>query len=62
MVMRIREGVLTVLHKGCGGQVLLASSSFPSYKTFSLKLDGTLGCCLCGKQPLSDEDTFQDYR
>ena len=54
-----RRFVLTTLHKGCGGQVLLGVDWL--YKAASLKNDGSLGCCMCGKQPLTKEDTYEDY-
>ena len=64
-----RRYVLTTLHKECGGQVLPAIAyTTPtgetvalSYKTGGLKMDGSLGCCLCGQQPLTESDTYEDY-
>lgn len=54
-----RRFILTLLHKNCGGQVLRAPGW--SWKTEGLRQDGTIGCCSCHKQPISDNDTYEDY-
>lgn len=56
----IRRLVRTTIHKDCGGQVLPGWYML-SYKTQRLRNDGTLGCCKCFAQPLTEEDTYQDY-
>jgi hypothetical protein len=55
-----RRMVPTMLHKGCGGQVVPGQTWL--YKAFKLIPDGTLGCCICLKQPLTDDEIYMDFR
>jgi len=49
---------MTLHHTNCGGLVLPGSPYF--WKAWRLKQDGTEGCCLCGKQPLSDDEIYSE--
>ena len=54
-----RRFILTKLHKECGGAIVMGVNWL--YKAVQLKHDGTLGCCKCLKQPIADDETYEDY-